>query len=429
MPRSSESVAALAGALARAQAELTNPEKSLVATLPAERGQPARTFRYASLASGLEIVRKTLGQHEIAILQSTAIDRDSGTIKLTTTLAHASGEWIASDWPVCALADLPSPHRMGAALTYARRYALFTLVGIAGEDDLDAPDLPLQPGATAPMAAPLGSPMAKSTGKSNGQKPAFTLDLEASAGRCNELLAEIAAVTSFDAAAEWAKRIIPSKNSLKTEHAREVEAALEVKLAQLPESWETVQTVRKRSERSQQDPPSRGLSPEVSVGASPASASLVPSPRDFENYAVTPKTQRRRDKRHRQFVAAQGCVICGRQPSDAHHLRFAQPRGLGLKVSDEFTVPLCRSHHRDLHRTANELRWWGQFGIEPKSIASKLWTMSHPTPSVAEEAPTTEPLTAAVDSSASSLAGTAASAGGANDKMIGALPPVVIRGV
>ncbi len=92
---------------------------------------------------------KTLGRHEIATIQSTAIDRDSGTIKLTTTLAHVSGEWIASDWPVCALAELPTPHRMGAALTYARRYGLFTLVGIAGEDDLDAPDLPLQSAPTA----------------------------------------------------------------------------------------------------------------------------------------------------------------------------------------------------------------------------------------------------------------------------------------
>src|SRR4249920_670086 len=154
MPRSSESVAALASALAKAQAELTNPEKSLVATLTAERGQPERTFRYASLAGGLEIVRKTLGKHEIATIQSTAIDRDSGTINLTTTLAHASGEWIASDWPVCSLADMPIPHRMGAALTYARRYGLFTLVGIAGEDDLDAPDLPLQSSSPAQTPAP-----------------------------------------------------------------------------------------------------------------------------------------------------------------------------------------------------------------------------------------------------------------------------------
>jgi len=144
MRRSSDSVGALAAALAKAQAELTNPEKSLIAILPAERGQQPRSFRYAPLAGGLDIVRKTLGRHEIATIQATAVDRDNGTIQLTTTLAHASGEWIASDWPVCALTDLPAPHRMGAALTYARRYALFTLVGIAGEDDLDAPDLPTQ---------------------------------------------------------------------------------------------------------------------------------------------------------------------------------------------------------------------------------------------------------------------------------------------
>src|SRR4051794_38258412 len=140
MPRSSASVAALAGALAKAQAELTNPEKSLVATLQAERGQPERSFRYASLSGGLDIVRKIRGRHEIATIQSTAIDRDSGTIKLTTTLAHVSGEWIASDWPVCALAEMPTPHRMGAALTYARRYGLFTLVGIAGEDGSGCPE-------------------------------------------------------------------------------------------------------------------------------------------------------------------------------------------------------------------------------------------------------------------------------------------------
>src|SRR6266542_1975016 len=142
MHRSSESIAALAAALAKAQSELSNPEKSLVATIGSDRpGEGARTFRYAPLSSGLDIVRKALGQQQIAIVQTTAIDAASGTINLTTVLAHASGEWIASDWPVCRVADTANPHRMGAALTYARRYALFTLVGIAGEDDLDAPDL------------------------------------------------------------------------------------------------------------------------------------------------------------------------------------------------------------------------------------------------------------------------------------------------
>jgi ERF superfamily len=139
MHRSSESFAALACALAKAQAELVNPEKSLTATIRSGRpGEGDRSFRYAPLASGLDIVRKTLGQHEIATVQTTEIDRSAGMVNLTTMLAHASGEWIASDWPVCPIADMASPQRMGRALTYAPRYALFTLVGIAGEDDLDA---------------------------------------------------------------------------------------------------------------------------------------------------------------------------------------------------------------------------------------------------------------------------------------------------
>jgi hypothetical protein len=104
------------------------------------------------VSSGLDIVRKVLGQHEIATLQTTVIDQDIQTVSLTTMLAHASGEWIASDWRVCALSEMATPRRMGAALTYARRYSLFTLVGIAGEDDLDAPDLTGQLGDGAQMA-------------------------------------------------------------------------------------------------------------------------------------------------------------------------------------------------------------------------------------------------------------------------------------
>ena len=147
MQRSSPSIAALATALAKAQIELANPEKSLTGTIEPDGEGAARQFRYAPLSSGLEIVRKTLGQHEIATVQTTAIDQAAGVVNLTTVLAHSSGEWIASDWPVCPIAETERPHRMGAALTYARRYALFTLVGIAGEDDLDAPDLtsPSQP--------------------------------------------------------------------------------------------------------------------------------------------------------------------------------------------------------------------------------------------------------------------------------------------
>src|SRR5712691_3677844 len=156
MHRSSETIGAIAAALAKAQGELTNPEKSLTATIrsPFPR-EGEKTFRYASLASGLDIIRKSLGQQEIATVQTTAIDQSSGHIQLTTLLAHASGEWISSEWPVCAVSEMAAPHRMGAALTYARRYALFALVGIAGEDDLEAPDILVEPSATinAPPSA------------------------------------------------------------------------------------------------------------------------------------------------------------------------------------------------------------------------------------------------------------------------------------
>jgi hypothetical protein len=139
--RSSDSIGTLAAALAKAQAQLVNPEKSMVATVRAEgRGAVEHIFRYAPLSSGLDIVRKTLGEHEIATVQTTAVDQAAGIVNLTTMLAHSSGEWITSEWPVCAIADMAAPQRMGAALTYACRYALFTLVGIASEDDLDAPD-------------------------------------------------------------------------------------------------------------------------------------------------------------------------------------------------------------------------------------------------------------------------------------------------
>ena len=91
-----------------------------------------------------------------------------------------------------------------------------------------------------------------------------------------------------------------------------------------------------------------------------------------------PVARRLRDKIHLRFVAKQPCLICGRQPCDAHHLRFAQSRGLSLKVSDEFTVPLCRAHHRELHRTGKESDWWAKAGLEPITLARKLWLETHP---------------------------------------------------
>jgi hypothetical protein len=85
---------------------------------------------------------------------------------------------------------------------------------------------------------------------------------------------------------------------------------------------------------------------------------------------------RLREEAHLRFVSSQPCLICGCQPSDPHHLRFAQPRALGLKVSDEFTVPLCRGHHRQLHQAGNEVRWWNNLQFKPLEIAKGLWEES-----------------------------------------------------
>src|SRR5262245_4929975 len=247
MPRSSETVAALASALAKAQAELINPEKSLTATIRAARlGESERSFRYAPLSSGLDIVRKTLGQHEIATLQTTAIDQTAGMVNLTTTLAHASGEWIASDWPVCPIAETANPQRMGAALTYARRYALFTLVGIAGEDDLDAPDLCDGPSSLSSSpddrskdrqlrmsGRPPGNGRVRSGRK--GETP-VTLDPAQSAALREKLLTALGTITSADLATIWAQEALPAKNSLAAPDAKLVEDAFERRLSELAPS-------------------------------------------------------------------------------------------------------------------------------------------------------------------------------------------------
>ncbi|MFZ0986822.1 MAG: ERF family protein [Xanthobacteraceae bacterium] len=247
MQRSSPSIAALATALAKAQIELANPEKSLTGTIEPQDGEGgARQFRYAPLSSGLEIVRKTLGQHEIATVQTTAVDQASGIVNLTTILAHASGEWIASDWPVCPIAETERPHRMGAALTYARRYALFTLVGIAGEDDLDAPDLisPSQPssgpernpsrgngrldGKPPNLAArtPLARPQKPVVDNSNNTKAtlidAVRFDAAASGRLRDVMLAELNEIGSEDAATKWAQRRLAEKNKLNATDARHI---------------------------------------------------------------------------------------------------------------------------------------------------------------------------------------------------------------
>ena len=254
MHRSSKTIGAIAAALAKAQGELTNPEKSLIATIrsPIPR-EGDRTFRYASLASGLDIVRKCLGQHEIATVQTTTIDQDSGQIRLTTLLAHASGAYQK-------ILNLSGEQLDGLSPALPDDSASI--------ENRNVPDDPDHPAADRQSTA-----VTQETTTNNGSIPA----------------------------------------------------------------------------RDQQPP----------VNVSPLA-----------------KTVHKRNKAHLAFVAAQPCIVCRRSPCDAHHLKFVQPRSLGRKVSDEFTVPLCRDHHQQLHRHGNELAWWANLQVAPIEAARDLWDVT-----------------------------------------------------
>jgi hypothetical protein len=443
MHRSSESIAALAAALAKAQVLLTNPEKSLTATVGSDRyDEPGRTFRYAPLSSGLDIVRKALGQHEIATVQTTSIDQDTQSVSLTTVLAHSSGEWIASDWPVCALSEMATPRRMGAALTYARRYTLFTLVGIAGEEDLDAPDLGGQPGP-GERPSPKGNSLlmghfngkdvalgAFSAIRKRWSPPKRILEPEKSAALRDQLVQELVGLSSAEEATDWAQRALGAKNTLMGADAGIVEAAFASRMAELV-SGDSAEAPLPSSPAANpghaklvetDETPARvallaalrasvALSTAeeaalISSGAESASAGRKTQPRrqtptpalaavevqppaaarqaeERVNNAVSwhidkstlalSEPRRYRDRAHLQVVAAQPCLVCGRSPSDPHHLRFMQPRALGRRVSDEFAVPLCRTHHRALHRRGDEAAWWTSMDIDPVAVAQRLW--------------------------------------------------------
>jgi len=378
MQRSSETIGAIAAALAKAQAHLVNPEKSLVGTIrPDGQRGTEQTFRYAPLSSGLDIVRKTLSQHEIATVQITSIDESAGIVRLSTVLAHASGEWIGSDWPVCPITETTVPHRMGAALTYARRYALFTLVGIAGEDDLDAPDLV----APTPASSLSNTPKPNSRTDCNGgnHRPSAgaanrgcqsELSAALSASLRDEFLREIESLKTGDEAALWALRRLGAKSTLHSVDAAHVERGFQDRLTSF-----TSDAAAASIHKVEQPPHRSGQGKKRSRSAAIDKTVLaLPSPR------------RIRDRDHVKSVAKQPCLICGRRPADAHHLRFAQSPALSRKVSDEFTVPLCRGHHREVHRCGDEAAWWKRTGIDPSAAARALWLKTHPLPTAIGQA-------------------------------------------
>ena len=417
MHRSSENVAAIATALAKAQIELSNPEKSMIGTIYNSRTDSQQSFRYASLSSGLDIIRKVLGAQQIAVTQTTDIDRPNGTVNLTTLLLHTSGEWISSYWPVCQLSETFAPRRMGAALTYARRYALFTMVGIAGEDDLDAPDMAndgskgtktAEPDSMprsdrAPMSTNDGS-LSRSSSASPVQEKVNT---EESAAARAQLVQEIQTLPK-DELQPRAIAVLKAKNRLTADDAKLVEQAFAARVASPEASLEDLTEPATQTNSGTLQPANVSTGPvkrtrgrprktrsaiKQSAGPPAASSSTVdddPSaskrPRAETPPAKIDKSQltfgeprRLRDKGHLKFVASQPCLICGRNPADAHHLRFTQPRGMGLKVSDEFTVPLCRIHHRDVHGHVDEIAWWERRAIDPLATSRALWVSTRRT--------------------------------------------------
>lgn len=259
---------------------------------------------------------------------------------------------------MCGVAETVAPHKMGAALTYARRYALFSLVGIAGEDDLDAPDLLPSTDVTDRSAAKQVHAQI-----SKDRRPNPVLDAGSSAILRDELIAEIRGCSDEDCLAKWAKRRLPAKNMLLSEDAANVEAVF------------TFELERRRGEEPARSPAAATDAKANLPVDNPQNPPAMGNQRARGGTENLPLKRDRivRDKTHLRFVATLPCLVCRREPCDAHHVKLAQPRMLGRKVSDEFTVPLCRDHHRELHRHGSERAWWASVNVNPLEKARDFW--------------------------------------------------------
>jgi len=172
------------------------------------------------------------------------------------------------------------------------------------------------------------------------------------------LLQEIYSIATDDDLALWAHRSLAIKNTLTQKDSQAVETAYLLKL----------------EDCSKEDLASAELHPAKNQRSDPGNQETLPA----ADASVAPSTKpiRKRSKAHLDFVASQPCLICKTSPCDAHHLKIAQPRSLGRKVSDEFTVPLCRAHHQELHRHGNEANWWADMQVAPLPVAKELWEVS-----------------------------------------------------
>ena len=201
-----------------------------------------------------------------------------------------------------------------------------------------------------------GRPAQTSNGRARPErsKPA-SLSADASENLRHQLIGELEQLADPEALATWAHRALPFKNQLATTDAQTVEAAFAARLSQFCDA----------AARPESDPAN---------GQSSRSSSLEIN---AKGVAAIKKPVRERDREHLRFVASQPCLVCGRTPSDAHHIKFAEQRSMGRKVSDKFAVPICRLHHRELHRRGDERAWWENQGTDPLAIAASLWARTH----------------------------------------------------
>ena len=206
-------------------------------------------------------------------------------------------------------------------------------------------------------------------------RPARTvLGTEQSAALREQLLASLGQLQSADEAADWVHANLAAKNTLIAADADMVESGFRDRLA-------AIDAASAREEDPQSAPAAGIASPVEKPFLAPtddtaAAAIILPSGPGARRRRMAAKTIRLRDKEHCKFVASQPCIVCGRTPTEAHHIRFAQPRALGRKVSDEYTVPVCRLHHRELHGYGDEASWWAAVSIDPLPIALELWSRS-----------------------------------------------------
>ena len=200
------------------------------------------------------------------------------------------------------------------------------------------------------------------------------LGVQLSASLRESLIEQLAAINSADEATSWAHRNLPAKNTLTGADAKIVEERFRARLSAIDPSHGTCDRPAEGHEPPHAVAEQTGVS-SASDAATRQKAPIAATKKQSRSDAIRAlgKTVRLRDKDHRRFVLRQACLVCGRVPSDPHHLTFTQPRALGRRVSDEFTVPVCRVHHRELHRSGNEAAWWRKLNIDPIPIALRLW--------------------------------------------------------